>query len=60
MDDDNLIILAAASRRRRCAPDRDPIPFAQTQCLIEEWLDSPILLFNAIGLRAEIIIRLCV
>jgi hypothetical protein len=60
MDDDDLIILAAASRRRRRAPYRDPIPFAQTRRPIEEWLDSPILLFNTTGLRAETIARLCV
>ncbi len=59
MDIDDIILLAAASRAHRRRPAQPPVPFAATRRPIEEWLDSPTLLFNATGLRLITIQRLC-
>jgi hypothetical protein len=59
MDIDDIILLAAASGAHRRRPAQPPVPFAATRRPIEEWLDSPTLLFNATGLRLITIQRLC-
>jgi hypothetical protein len=50
MDIDDIILLAAAEQARRREALSSPKPFAPTRRLLQEWLDSPVLLFNATGL----------
>jgi hypothetical protein len=50
MDIDDIILLAAAEQARRREALSSPKPFVPTRRLLQEWLDSPVLLFNATGL----------
>jgi hypothetical protein len=59
IDTDDLILIAAAFRARRRQSMQPPKPYALTRRPIDEWLDSPTLLFNATGLQLSTIQRLC-
>ena len=59
IDTDDLILIAATLRARRRQPTQPPKPYAITRRPIDEWLDSPTLLFNATGLQLSTIQRLC-
>jgi hypothetical protein len=59
IDTDDLVLIAAAFRARRRQSMQPPKPYALTRRPIDEWLDSPTLLFNATGLQLSTIQRLC-
>jgi hypothetical protein len=59
MDINDIILLAAAEQARRREASSSPKPFAPTRRPLQEWLDSPVLLFNATGLQLPTLERLC-